>query len=93
MQSTASDINLLGAIGMQEHIQKHNLKSKIFALVHDSILAEVPDFEVDYYCDKLRKFIQTPRQNCVIDGVPIGCDFEVGQDYSFGKFDKLYATE
>ena len=93
VQSTASDINLLGAIGMQEHIQKHNLKSKIFALVHDSILAEVPDFEVDYYCDKLRKFIQTPRQNCVIDGVPIGCDFEVGQDYSFGKFDKLYATE
>jgi DNA polymerase I-like protein with 3'-5' exonuclease and polymerase domains len=90
VQSTASDINLLGAIDMNRHIKEHNLKSRIFALVHDSILAEVPEHEVDYYCEKLKYFVQKPREGCVIEGAPVGCDFDVGEDYSFGKYDKTY---
>ena len=90
VQSTASDINLLGAIDMNNYIKEYGLKSKIFALVHDSILAEVPDHEVDAYCEKLKYFIQKPREGCVIQGAPIGCDFDIGSDYSFGKFEKTY---
>ena len=90
VQSTASDINLLGAIDMNSYIKEHGLKSKIFALVHDSILAEVPDHEVEHYCTRLKEFVQKPRQGCVIKGAPIGCDFDIGQDYSFGKFEKTY---
>ena len=89
VQSAASDINLLGAIDMGEFIKEQNMKSKIFALVHDSILAEVPDDEVDFYCKILQKFVQKDR-GIYISGAPVGCDFEVGEDYSMGKFSKLY---
>ena len=89
VQSVASDINLLGAIDMNSYIKQHKLKSKIFALVHDSVLAEVPEHEIDHYCKKLKEFIQANR-GVYIDGCPVGCDFDVAGDYSLGKFEKTY---
>jgi len=91
VQSAASDINLLGAIDMGDFIKGQKMKSKIFALVHDSILAEVPEDELDFYCEMLQKFVQKDR-GIYITGAPIGCDFEVGEDYSMGKFTKLYGN-
>ena len=89
VQSTASDINLLGAIDMHEHIRANKMKARIFALVHDSILAEVPEDEVDAYSDALRHYIQLDR-GVSIPGAPVGCDFDVHEDYSLGKFEKQY---
>jgi DNA polymerase I-like protein with 3'-5' exonuclease and polymerase domains len=89
VQSAASDINLLGAIDMGEFIKGQKMKSKIFALVHDSILAEVPEDEVDFYSEHLRRFVQMDR-GVYISGAPVGCDFDIGDDYSMGKFSKLY---
>jgi len=89
VQSAASDINLLGAIDMSAFIKSQRMKSKIFALVHDSILAEVPEDEIDFYCEMLKKFIQMDR-GISIPGAPVGCDFEIGDDYSMGKFEKQY---
>ena len=91
VQSTASDINLLGAIDMHNHIKTGGFKSRIFALVHDSILAEVPYEEVDYYIEALQDYVQKDR-GVIIPGAPIGCDFEVGDDYSMGKFKKMYGN-
>ena len=91
VQSAASDINLLGAIDMGEFIKNQNMKSKIFALVHDSILAEVPEDEIDFYSEMLQKFVQKDR-GIYISGAPVGCDFEVGEDYSMGKFEKMYGS-
>jgi DNA polymerase I-like protein with 3'-5' exonuclease and polymerase domains len=91
VQSTASDVNLLGAIDMNNHIQKGKFKSRIFALVHDSILAEVPFNEVDYYCEALQDYVQKDR-GISIPGAPIGCDFEIGDDYSMGKFESKYGN-
>lgn len=90
VQSAASDINLLGAIDMNAYIRANGMKAKIFALVHDSILAEVPDDEVDQYKDALLQFVQLDR-GVYIPGTPVGCDFDIGQDYSMGKFEKQYA--
>ena len=89
VQSAASDINLLGAIDMEAYINAKGMKSKIFALVHDSILAEVPDEEVDAYRSKLQEFIQMDR-GIYIPGAPVGCDFDIGEDYSMGKFETKY---
>ena len=61
----------------------------MFALVHDSILAEVPDDEVDSYTKKLTELVQMDR-GMSIPGCPIGCDFDVAQDYSLGKYEKMY---
>ena len=89
VQSAASDINLLGAIDMHDRIQAKKMKARIFALVHDSILAEVPEDELEVYSEKLKHCIQKDR-GIIIPGAPVGCDFEIGDDYSMGKFEKQY---
>ena len=91
VQSAASDINLLGAIDMHKHIKKQKLGARIFALVHDSILAEVPIDEVDSYVEALQHCIQKDR-GVSIPGCPVGCDFDIHDDYSLGKFEALYGN-
>jgi DNA polymerase I-like protein with 3'-5' exonuclease and polymerase domains len=91
VQSAASDINLIGGVEAQAVLQQRKLKSKIFALVHDSVLAEVPVEEIDEYCDILRTEIQRDR-GIYISGAPVGCDFEIGDDYSMGKFESKYGN-
>jgi DNA polymerase I-like protein with 3'-5' exonuclease and polymerase domains len=91
VQSIASDINLLGAIDTHNEIKKvrREFDMKIFALVHDSILAEVKEEWVEHYKIIVQKCVQRDR-GLSIPGSPIGCDFEVGDDYSFGKFEDKY---
>ena len=91
VQSPASDINLLAGIEMNNLIKERGMKATIFALVHDSILAEVPDEELDTYCKELKAIVQTDR-GLSIPGYSIGCDFEIGDDYSFGKFEEKYGV-
>jgi DNA polymerase I-like protein with 3'-5' exonuclease and polymerase domains len=76
---------------MGEYIRVKKMKSRIFALVHDSILAEVPEDEVEHYSERLQHFIQLDR-GVSIPGAPVGCDFDVGDDYSMGKFEKMYGS-
>ena len=89
VQSAASDINLLGAIDTHAMVKTKKMKARIFALVHDSILAEVPEGEVEEYSAILKKSIQLDR-GISIPGAPVGCDFDVHEDYSLGKFEKMY---
>lgn len=90
VQSVASDVNLLGAIDMNAHIKATGMDATIFALVHDSILAEVREDLIEEYSKDLTRFIQMDR-GVSIPGVPVGCDFEViHDDYSNGKFEKMY---
>jgi len=91
VQSAASDINLIGGIEAHAVLQQRKMKSKIFALVHDSVLAEVPLDEIDEYCDILKTEIQRDR-GIYISGAPVGCDFEIGDDYSMGKFESKYGN-
>jgi len=58
-------------------------------LVHDSIVALVKDEDVEQYCEILKRNTQKDR-GCSIKNCPIGVDQDIGQDYSFGKFDKYY---
>lgn len=92
VQSPASDINLFAAIEMRHFINKNKMKALMFALVHDSILAEVPEDEIDLYTETLRGFVQADR-GLSIPGYPIGCDFEVGDDYSFNAKHDDYPDE
>lgn len=91
VQSTASDVNLLGAIDAHAHIQQSGINAKIFALVHDSILAEVANSDIEDYCEILKHFVQLDR-GVSISGAPVGCDFDIGEDYSMGKFSKQYGS-
>jgi DNA polymerase I-like protein with 3'-5' exonuclease and polymerase domains len=92
VQSIASDVNLLAAIDTANEIKAKDLDARIFMLVHDSIVALVKDECVDEYCEILRNNTQKNR-GCSISGAPIGVDQDIGQDYSFGDFDKRYQLE
>jgi len=93
VQSIASDVNLLGAIDAHNIIKQDGKedKMKIFALVHDSVLAEVDEDWVEHYQFILKACIQKDRGMSIPD-CPVGCDFDIGDDYSFGKFEKKYET-
>ena len=86
VQSIASDVNLIGAVQAHNKIQEAGYadKMRIFALVHDSVLAEVDEDLIDTYQFILRACIQEDR-GISIPNCPIGCDFDIGDDYSFGK--------
>ena len=92
VQSLASDVNLLGAMDTHDELKRLKMKSKIFMLVHDSIVGLVPDSEVENYCEILKTMTQKDR-GCGIPGSPIGVDQDIGQDYSFDKFDEYYSLE
>ena len=91
VQSIASDVNLLGAIDAHQAIKDISAEKdmRIFALVHDSVLAEVKEDRVEEYCKILKSSVQKDR-GLSIPGSPVGCDFDVGDDYSFGKFEAKY---
>ena len=92
VQSLASDVNLFGAIATAKEVKVSGLDANIFMLVHDSIVALVKESDVDAYCEILKRNTQK-NLGCSIPGSPIGVDQEVGDDYSFGKFEKVYSLE
>ena len=89
VQSLASDVNLLGAIGTARDIKQAGLDAKIFMLVHDSIVAVVKTEHVQEYC-KILKLNTQQDHGCSISGSPIGVDQDIGDDYSFGDFEVQY---
>ena len=89
VQSLASDVNLLGAMRTATEISAKNLDAKIFMLVHDSIVALVKDEHVTEYCEILKRNTQH-QWGCEISNTPIGVDQDIGEDYSFGDFNKTY---
>lgn len=89
VQSLASDVNLLGAMGTAKDIKLHKLDAKIFMLVHDSIVAIVKEEHVEEYCQILKLNTQYDH-GCSISGTPIGVDQDIGDDYSFGDFEVQY---
>ena len=72
VQSVASDINLLGAVDAHKEIcdRGYEKNMKIFALVHDSILAEVDDDYIQEYNDILLRNVQKDR-GLSIPGCPM----------------------
>lgn len=92
IQSCGSDVNLLATIDMFAEIDAAKLDANIFMLVHDSIVAEVREDHVEEYCRLLAMCTKKDR-GLSIPGCPIGIDQEIGDDYSFGKFDKVYGND
>ena len=92
IQSCSSDVNLLAAMDTQDECEDENIDARIFMLVHDSIVAVVKIEDVEAYSEILTRNTKKDH-GCSIPGFPIGTDIEIGDDYSFGKFDKTYYIE
>ena len=92
IQSTSSDLVLLGAVDLQAEVEKRGIDAKIFALVHDSIVAEVREDQVEEFQKLAEQCVQKDR-GCSIPECPLICDFGVHDDYSIGKFDDYQSRE
>jgi DNA polymerase I-like protein with 3'-5' exonuclease and polymerase domains len=82
IQSVASDVNLLGLIDTINWVEANSLrdKVKVFATVHDSVVAEVSEDMVDAYVQELRRNLQKDR-GVNIPGCPITVDVEIGDSW------------
>jgi len=93
IQSVSSDHLLLGALEADLEINEKGLDVNIFALVHDSVVAEVREDLVSEYLELLYRHIKKDR-GCSIPGYPIGLDQDTEEggstDYSGGKLNKQY---
>lgn len=93
IQSVSSDHLLLGALEADIELEKSGIDAKIFALVHDSVVAEVAEDQVEQYLEVLTRNLQKDR-GCSIPGYPIGLDQDTepggSVDYSGAKLAKEY---
>jgi DNA polymerase I-like protein with 3'-5' exonuclease and polymerase domains len=82
IQSVASDINIFGLVDTVNWVKNNNLQSdiKIFATVHDSIVAEVNNNLLEEYASVLKSNLQKDR-GVFIPGCPIVVDVEVGPSW------------
>jgi DNA polymerase I-like protein with 3'-5' exonuclease and polymerase domains len=87
IQSVASDINIFGLIDTINWVKENKLQNEIrlFATVHDSIVAEVRNDMLDTYATVLKSNLQKDR-GVFITGCPIVVDVEVGP--SWGELSK-----
>lgn len=93
IQSTSSDILLLGAIDADIEIMESGLDAEIIGLVHDSIVGIVREDQVDLYNEIIVRNVQKDR-GLMIPGAPMGMDEDTepggSEDYSGGKMKKDY---
>jgi DNA polymerase-1 len=90
IQSLASDMNLIAAMEAHRKFRQEGLHAYIFMLVHDSIVIHAREDCVDRALEILKECTQRDR-GCSIPNFPIGIDQDVGDDYSFGKFEEKYS--
>jgi len=93
IQSVSSDHLVLGAVDADNEIMRTGMDALIFALVHDSIVAEVREDLVPDYLELIVRNVQIDR-GCSILGCPVGVeqDSEEGgsEDYGCGKLAKMF---
>ena len=65
------------------------MRGKLIKLLYFAITLYV--FKKGWIPEKLQHFVQLDR-GVSIPGAPVGCDFEIGEDYSMGKFEKMYGN-
>ncbi len=75
IQSTASDCVNLAAIRVDTYLKEKNLKSRLVLLVHDELVYEVPDNEVDLMKVELKRLLEHVPHKDII--VPLTIDLEV----------------
>lgn len=77
MQGSAADIIKRAMIDVDRWIQKDQLRSRMIMQVHDELVLEVPDQELDIVCKKLPELMQ----NAAMLTVPLLVEVGVGDNW------------
>jgi DNA polymerase-1 len=77
LQGTAADMIKIAMIRIRERLRTHRLESKMTLQVHDELLFDVPDGEVE----TMRSLVKEEMENVIELKVPIVVDVGIGQNW------------
>jgi DNA polymerase-1 len=77
MQGTAADLIKLAMIAVQNWLDESGAKAKLIMQVHDELVLEVPDTEIETTQAKLRELMESVAK---LD-VPLVADVGVGENW------------
>lgn len=77
IQGTAADIIKIAMINVYNKLKKNNLKSKLILQIHDELIIEAPNSEVEI----IKDILKTEMENAVDLTVPLTVDLEVGESW------------
>lgn len=81
IQGTASDIVKIAMLHVDEQLKRNKLKARLLMQVHDELLLEVPQGEVD----QVEKMIKHEMETAVSLDVPLVADVGVGDNWMDAK--------
>jgi DNA polymerase-1 len=77
LQGTAADMIKIAMIRIRERLRAHRLESKMTLQVHDELLFDVPEGEVE----TMRSLVKEEMENVIELKVPIVVDVGIGQNW------------
>lgn len=77
IQGTAADLIKLAMINIQKRLTRENLRSKMILQVHDELVFEVPDLEIE----PMKKLVKEEMEGVLTLSVPIRVDVSVGKNW------------
>jgi DNA polymerase-1 len=77
VQGAAADLMKLAMIKIDEEIQKNKMTSRMTITVHDEIVLDVPNNEVD----DMKKLVKKTMENCLTITVPIKVSVKKGKNW------------
>jgi DNA polymerase-1 len=77
IQGTAADLIKLAMINVQKRLARENLGSKMILQVHDELVFEVPDREIE----PMKKLVKEEMEGVLTLSVPIKVDMGVGKNW------------
>ena len=77
IQGTAADIIKIAMIGVNEELKKRNMKSRLILQVHDELLIEAAESEVD----EVKAILKDKMENAADLSVPLIADVREGHSW------------
>jgi len=77
IQGTAADLIKLAMINIQSRLGREDLKSKMILQVHDELIFEVPDQEID----RMKTLVREEMEGVLTLSIPIKVDMGVGKNW------------
>jgi DNA polymerase I len=81
IQGTASDIVKIAMLHVDEEFKRNGLEARLLMQVHDELLVEVPNSEVD----KVTEILKREMETAVELDVPLVADVGVGENWMDAK--------
>lgn len=77
IQGTAADIIKIAMINIDRRIREKNMKSKMILQVHDELVFEVPEEELE----EMKKLVENEMENVIKLKVPLKVDLKIGNHW------------